>query len=54
MDQSKLPPIQDYVHKMMLLEAIRCYTTNDYFGLRWLEVQMFAFAERIRELDRRG
>ena len=54
MAPSKLPPMQDYVHKMMLLEAIRCYTTRDYFGLKWLEVKMFAFVKRIRELDQRG
>ena len=52
--KSKLPPMQDYAHKMMLLEAVRCYTTQDYFGLRWLEVQMFTFVERVKELNRRG
>jgi hypothetical protein len=53
MAPSKLPPMQDYAHKMMLLEAIRCYTTQDYNGLQWIEVQMFAFVERMRELDKR-
>lgn len=54
MTQSNLPPMQDYAHKMMLLEAIRCYTSGDYFGLHWLEQQMFAFVTRMRELDKRG
>jgi len=52
--KSKLPPMQDYAHKMMLLEAISCYTRQDYFGLKWLETQMFVFVERLRELERRG
>ena len=44
-----LPPVQDYVHKLMLLEAIWCYTAEDYFGLKWLEQQMFTFVTRVRE-----
>lgn len=53
MTQSKLPPMLDYTHKMMLLEAIRCYTAGDYFGLRWVEKEMFAFVARIKELEGR-
>ena len=52
--KSKLPPMQDYMHKMMLLEAVKCYTTQDYFGLKWLETQMFIFVERLKELEKRG
>jgi hypothetical protein len=47
-----LPPLQDYAHKLMLLEAIRCYTEQDYYGLKWIEVQMFTFVNRLRELDK--
>ncbi len=54
MAQNKLPPMQDYVHKMMLLEAVRCYTTQDYSGLKWLERHMLTFVLRIKELNNRG
>lgn len=52
--KNKLPPMQDYAHKMMLLEAVKCYTTQDYFGLKWLQTQMFLFIERMKELEKRG
>lgn len=48
-----LPPVQDYVHKLMLLEAIRCYTSHDYHGLKWIEQQMFTFVNRMTELNKR-
>ncbi len=54
MTPNKLPPMQDYVHKMMLLEAVKCYTTQDQWGLLWLEQQMLTFVKRMRELNRRG
>jgi len=52
MTQNKLPPMQDYAHKMMLLEAVRCYSMEDYFGLEWLERQLFIFVQRLKELDK--
>lgn len=48
-----LPPVQDYAHKLMLLEAIRCYINHDEDGLRWIERQMFIFASRLGELNKR-
>jgi hypothetical protein len=54
MSQNKPPPMQDYAHKMMLLETVRCYVMEDYFGLEWLQRQMFIFVQRLRELNRRG
>jgi len=54
MVQNKLPPMQDYTHKMMLLEAVRCYASGNYPALRWLEKQMFEFVARIKELEKRG
>lgn len=54
MVENKLLPVQDYVHKMMLLEAIRCYTSGDPEGLQWLEQQMFVFISRIKELEKLG
>jgi hypothetical protein len=51
---ASLPPVQDYVNKLMLLEAIRCYTEQDYHGLKWIETQMFTFVNRLRELNNLG
>ena len=53
MSRNNLPPMQDYVHKMMLLEAVRCYSAEDYFGLEWLERQLFIFVQRLEELNKR-
>ena len=54
MSQNKLPPMQDYAHKMMLLEIVRCCSLEDYFGLEWLERQIFFFVQRLEELNRRA
>jgi hypothetical protein len=53
MSQNKLPPMQDYAHKMMLLELVRCHSVADYFGLEWLERQIFIFVQRMEELNKR-
>ncbi len=49
----KAPPMVDYTIKMMLLEAVKCYKDGDYFGLKWVEKEMFAFNTRLKELERR-
>ena len=51
---SSVPPMIDYTVKMMLLEAVKCYTSGDELGLRWLESQMFEFNKKVKELNRRG
>jgi hypothetical protein len=49
----KSPPMVNYTVKMMLLEAVRCYKDGDYIGLKWVELQMFAFSARLKELENR-
>ncbi len=49
-----VPPMADYVIKLMLLEAVICFRQGNPFGLRWLEQQMFIFHARLQELERRG
>jgi hypothetical protein len=47
------PPMVNYTVKMMLLEAVRCYKDGDYHGLKWVELQMFVFSTRLKELEKR-
>lgn len=46
------PPLADYVVKLMLLEAIKCYKDEDGVALHWLEAQLFKITNRWAELDR--
>ncbi len=54
MEPSNVPPMQNYMVKMMLLEAIRCYNEQDFLALKWVEKRMFEYHARIRELENRG
>lgn len=54
MEPSDIPPMQNYMVKMMLLEAIRCYKDRDLPALKWVEKRMFEYHIRIKELERRG
>ena len=49
----KSPPMVNYTVKLMLLEAVKCYKDGDYFGLKWIELQMFDFSARLKELEKR-
>lgn len=53
MEPPNITPMQNYMVKMMLLEAIRCYNNQDFFGFKWVEKQMFKYHTRIKELERR-
>lgn len=53
MTPNKAPPMVDYVTKLMLLEAVKCYGSGDHLGLKWLEFQMFTFSARLKEIFKR-
>lgn len=53
MKSSKAPPMVDYTVKLMMLEAVKCYSEANYFGLKWLEQQIFIFDARLRKLNKR-
>ena len=48
------PPMADYVFKMMLLEAIKCYKDGRKDAIYWLENTMFKMVTRWEELEKRG
>ena len=53
MEPTKAPPMEDYMVKMMLLEAVKCHKEGDEYELEWIRKQMFKFNIRLRELAKR-
>ena len=49
-----VPPMTDYVVKMMLLEGIKCYKNGEYFGLCWIQQRLTNLGHRLKELESRG
>lgn len=50
----KVPPMVDYVIKMMLLEGIKCYKNGEYFALIWIQDRLTRLGKRLGELGNRG
>jgi len=44
----------DYVVKMMLLEGIRCYKSNEIDALTWIQTRLQDLGDRLEELRDRG
>lgn len=34
---NKIPPMEDYTTKLLLLEAVRCSSSGNAIGLEWIE-----------------
>jgi hypothetical protein len=49
----KVPPLLDYVVKMMLLEGIRCYVAGEIDALVWIQRRLQHLSARLRELQHR-
>lgn len=48
-----IPPMLDYVVKMMLLEGIRCYNAGEIDRLSWIQRRLHGLHGRLQELQRR-
>ncbi len=46
-------PLADYVFKLMLLEAVKCYQQGNKEAIYWIESMMFRMIVRWKELDKR-
>jgi hypothetical protein len=49
-----VPPLTDYVVKMMLLEGIKCYKNKEFNALAWIKIRLDQLGERLEELEDRG
>lgn len=50
MDPTRFP-MGDYVTKLLLLEAARCYAVKDPWALVWIQDALWTLSTRWRELE---